>query len=174
MRLALSTLVTSDSRTLTHHDASPVPSEDSSRQVIYDCRWPIVELRSIASRRVTSTLPKVRNRGWSKKMLNMKIDPEMYMKTKDRLTQWPIIIRAFVPGLHPFRENRTQSTGLLGRKCAGNGVTGAKPGPKSAHRFIGPSIHRLSPNSFLGGPISPRSDEPIVSPFHYVLANKRG
>jgi len=47
------------------------------------------------------------------KMLNMKVDPEMYMKTKDRLTQWPIFIRAFVPSWSHFRENGQHSTALL-------------------------------------------------------------
>jgi hypothetical protein len=35
----------------------------------------------------TKTLTKVRGGGLPKKMLKMKVDPEMYMKTKDRLTQ---------------------------------------------------------------------------------------
>jgi hypothetical protein len=46
-------------------------------------------------------------------MLNMKVDPEMSMKTKDRMTQCPKIIRAFVPGRHHFCRNKRQSTGIF-------------------------------------------------------------
>ena len=92
---------------------------------------------------VTNTLTKVLNRQ-ALEMLKMKEPPEMYMKTKDRQTQWPKMFRAFVPGLRHFRENGQQSIGLLGRKCTDYAITGAKPRPESAHRFIGPSIHRPS------------------------------
>ena len=108
------------------------------------------------------------------KMLKMKEPPGMCMKTQGRKTIWPIISRAFRPKMHSFYENGRKSVGLLGRKCTGKAVIGAKPGPKSAHRFIGPSIHRLSAGSFLDGSISRWSDETIISPFHYVLAKKRG
>jgi hypothetical protein len=91
-----------------------------------------------------NVLLKFRNRDWLKKMLKMKIVPEKCMKTKGRMTKWPIINRAFVPGLRHFRENGRKSIGLFGRKCTGKAIIGAKPGPKSAHRFIGLSIHRLS------------------------------
>jgi hypothetical protein len=37
------------------------------------------------------------------------------------------------------------------REFIGNAIIGAKPGPKWAHRFIGPSIHRLSTEQFLDG-----------------------
>jgi hypothetical protein len=72
-------------------------------------------------------------------MLNVKIDPEMYMKTKGRMTRLPIIIRAFVPGLRHFCENRREFIGLLGRKCTDFAAIGTKPGPRSAHPFFGPS-----------------------------------
>jgi hypothetical protein len=105
-------------------------------------------------------------------MLKTKIDPEMYMKTKGRKTKWPTIIRAFLPGLHPFRENGRQSLGLFGRKCTGVAIVGVKLEPKSAHRCIGSSIHWLSTECFLDGAMIQCFDEPIIFPFHYILANK--
>ena len=72
------------------------------------------------------------------KMLKMKIDPEMYMKTKGRVTRLPLIIRAFVPGLHHFYKNRQQSIGLLGRKCTDYAVIGSKLERGSAQWLPGP------------------------------------
>ena len=67
------------------------------------------------------------------------------MKTKDRLTEWPIIIRAFVPGRHHFCKNGRQSIGLFGRKCTDYddnwGEAGTKIG-SSVHRPIDPSAER--------------------------------
>jgi hypothetical protein len=72
----------------------------------------------------------------------MKIDPEMYMKTKGRMTKWPIIIRAFVPGLRRFCEKWTvihQSFGQkMHRQCDDLGEAGTKIG-SSVHRPINPS-----------------------------------
>jgi hypothetical protein len=84
------------------------------------------------------------------------------------------MFRAFVPGLRHFCENRREFIGLFGGNCTDYAVIGAKPGPRSAQRFIGPSNHRLGTESFLDGAMSRWFDEPIVAPFHYVLANKKG
>jgi hypothetical protein len=46
----------------------------------------------------------------------------MCMKTKERVTQWPIIDRAFWQKMHQFRDNGRQSIGLFGRKCTGCAV----------------------------------------------------
>jgi hypothetical protein len=108
------------------------------------------------------------------KMLKIKVDPEMYMKTKDRLTQWPIIIRAFVPGWHRFYKNGRKSIGLFSGKCTFDAIIGARPVPKSAPRFMGPSIDRLRTESFLDGATVRWPDAQIIFPFHYVLANKKG
>jgi len=52
-----------------------------------------------------------------KEMLKMKIDPTMCMKTKERVTKWTTICRAFWPKIHRFRDNGRQSSRLLGREC---------------------------------------------------------
>ena len=90
------------------------------------------------------------------KMLKVKVDPEMYMKTKDRLTQWPKIIRAFVPGLRHFHENRRQSIGLLVSKCRflHPSERSCDESRRSDHRPINPSAKR--------GVVLPRRDDPMV------------
>jgi hypothetical protein len=97
------------------------------------------------------------------KILNMKIEPTIYMKTKDSTTKSPIMTRAFVPTLRHFCKNGRLSLGLLGRKCAHDVGIGAKPGARSAQRFIGPSNHRLETESLLDGAMSRWSDDPILS-----------
>jgi hypothetical protein len=77
-------------------------------------------------------------------MLKMKGDPEMYMITKDRMTEWPKIIRAFVPGLRHFCRNGRKSSGHFGRLRTKQMMIGEKYGPQSAHRLIGSPAQRLS------------------------------
>jgi len=117
-------------------------------------------------------LPEVRNADRPIKMLNMRSEPTICMKTQGHTPKQPIIRRAYWRKMHSSFQNKGNSTAHLGRLCTGKAVIGGKLAPKSTHRFIDPSIHRRSAASFFDGPMSRWSDEPIVSPFHYVLANK--
>ena len=51
-----------------------------------------------------------------KKMLKMKIDPTMCMKTKANMTNCPAKNRAFYRKMQQLLANRRQSRGLFGRK----------------------------------------------------------
>ena len=98
----------------------------------------------------------------------------MCMKTQTRMTKCPDTRPGTYAKMHQWSGNRRKSIGLFGGKWTGKTIIGAMPGPKLAHRFIGLSIHRLSTEWSLDGPTSRWPDGPIISAFHYVLANKRG
>ena len=50
----------------------------------------------------------------------------MYMKTKERVTELPIIDRVFWHKMHKFRDNGRESVGLVGRECTDYAIIGAK------------------------------------------------
>jgi hypothetical protein len=89
MRHEVSWTLVPASKTLTDRSAYPLPSEDSSRRLIGDWRLTIVDFRFAKCqllRRLPGSHFQIRGAP-PQKMLNMKLDPETYMKTKDRLTQ---------------------------------------------------------------------------------------
>ena len=143
--------------------------EGSSLRVIGNCR--------LAKRDVVVGAPNVPSQetiqGGAQEMLNMTIEPTMCMKTIGSMTELLKICRAFWHEMQRFCENGRKSIGYFGRKRTGKAILEAKPGLKSAHRFIGPSINRLNAEPFFDGAMIRKPDAPIASPFHYVLANKR-
>jgi hypothetical protein len=96
----------------------------------------------------------------------------MCMKTQARTTKCTLIEGPFTgqcPGLAIIAK--------IGRALLSKShhriTMDTKPTPRSAHRFIGHLIDRQRMEGSLNGPMTRWAGAPIISAFHYVLANKR-
>jgi hypothetical protein len=77
--------------------------------------------------RLTNVL--LENQNWHyKKMLKMKDDPTMCMKTQAGMTKGPATNMAFYTKMHQLSEDRQQSVGLFGQRCTDYARIGANLG----------------------------------------------
>jgi hypothetical protein len=96
-------------------------------------------------------------------MLKMKIDPAMCMKTQERMTKCLVKKQVFTRKCTHFTIIDNNLSGFLAENAQAARKFGAKADPKSAHRFIIPSIHRRSTELVSDGPMSRWPDPMAVS-----------